>query len=81
MNTTIKSRYYRVKNISVELSLVRMERGMDVRYAIFESFKGTKHKNNIIRGVFNDMDVARVEFKNIANNLERTLPISDFSLA
>lgn len=80
MITVIKTRFYRVRNINVEVLLVRNEQGRDIRYTIVEKFQGTKYKNEILRGVYNDLGVARIEFKRIANNLERVMPMVDFTL-
>lgn len=72
--TVIKSRFYKVKSINVEVSLIRVEQGMDIRFIIVERFQGEKYKNEIVRGVFNDQGIARVEYKNVICNLERLLP-------
>jgi hypothetical protein len=81
MRTVIQSRFYKVRNITVEILLLRIESGSDLRYIVLEKLNGTKYQNEILRGVYNDSDVARIEFKNITNNLERTLPIKDFEMA
>lgn len=74
MRTLLKSRFYKVKNIRVELQLLKIEEG-DTRYIVLERFTGSKYKNEIMRGVFSDYEIARIEFKNVAAGIERLLPV------
>ncbi len=63
--------------MDVEILLLKHEQV----YTITERFKSTRHQNEILRGVYNDLGVAKIEFKKIANKLERVMPMMDFSLA
>ncbi len=78
MRKIITSRMYRAGNISVSLTLWEIFKGKHNHlYEIKEVFQGRKNRNELLRGVYNDDGVARVEFKNMTNNIERTIPIAE----
>jgi hypothetical protein len=78
MRTIIKSRIYKAGNILVSLTLWEVFSGRNNHlYEIKETFRGSRSRNDLLRGVYNDEGVARVDFKNMLNNIERTIPIAE----
>lgn len=83
MEIIIKGREYRRDKLRVSVNLMEdySFQGM-VRYRIYEEFWGRDGKvNKILRGVYYHLSDAKIEYKRILNNVERTLPVRELDLA
>lgn len=61
-------------HVLVMLNLYETYNGSRNFYHIVEVFQGPRISNELLRGVYRDEDIARVEFKNITDKIENVIP-------
>lgn len=82
MEIIIKGREYRRDNIRVSLNLMENFNNGELTYKVVEEFWDSKgHVNKLLRGIYRNKLVAKVEYRRMLNNLERTLPLHEVEMA
>lgn len=60
--------------VLVTLDLYETYNGGKNFFHIAETFRGPRLENELLRGIYRDEGVARIEFKNMANRIESVIP-------